>query len=165
MTEDAFKEQVVDKLMSLARTIEFDDKYTIKQPYDPSDPYVDQPIEVFLGDKEIFWIVGQKHFHYGEFLIFLHDGIEGKKADTSIGIQEVKGYVGTMEAGLPQTKLFKKTLKLYNLLVDILCKREKAEEKKAKELAKEQERQQKQRLSEQQNATLSDIDSFVHRSK
>ena len=55
MTEDAFKEQVVDKLMSLARTIEFDDRYTLKQPRDPSEPYVDLPIQVFLGDKEIFF--------------------------------------------------------------------------------------------------------------
>ena len=83
----------------------------------------------------------------------MSNGTEGK-ADTRIEIEKV-----------PQTKLFKKTLKLYNLLVDILCKREKAEKKKAKEIAKEKERQQKQRLSEQQNATLSYIDSFVHRSK
>ena len=154
MTESAFKEQVVDKLTSLARTIEFDDRYTIKHPYYVDEPYADRPMEVFLGKKQIFDIKIVSLFATPYNEIEIHIIEDPKESRTCIDIPEDK-----------ERHLFEKARTLYDLLANIYTKREKAATEKAKELQKEKERQQKQRLSEQQNATLSYIDSFVHRSK
>ena len=154
MTEKAFKEQVVDKLTSLARTIEFDNRYTVKHPYDPHDPYVDRPMEVYLGNKQIFDIEIVSLFATPYNEIDIHIIEDPKKSRTYIEIQEVK-----------ERHLFEKARTLYDLLANIYIKREKAATEKAKELQKEKERQQKQRLSEQQNAVLSYIDYLTHPSK
>ena len=156
MTDKAFKEQLVEKLTSLVRTIEFDNRYTVKHPYYVDQPYADRPMEVYRDGKELFSI---------RYCKCTYDIDVYEPERTSITVYKNEGSLWPTRIDGPTCELFKKAEALHDSLADIFGKRERKKQEKEEKLEKEKEARKQQRLSEKQNAVLSYIDYITHRSK